>query len=144
MIGPIERLSDRLMRRFLLLGLAACLALGALGVGAAGLYQWLLVWMLPAASLGVVALVLLALTLLVLAAVLIDARTPRPATLQAAEADFVSALTTTVGDIAGGAVRADPLGAVLCAGALGFILESRPELDRALLRQLLRQLRIQH
>lgn len=142
MIGPIERLSDRLMRRFLLLGLAACLALGALGVGAAGLYQWLLVWMLPAASLGVVALVLLALALLLMAAALLDTRAPRPVTLPEAESNSVAALMAAAGDIAGDAVRADPLGAVLGAGALGFILENRPDLDHALLNQFLRQFRI--
>ncbi|WP_374383207.1 hypothetical protein [Dongia sp.] len=144
MIGSIESLSDRLMRRFLLLVLAACLGLGALGVGAAALYQWLLLWVMPAAALGLVAL---ALALLATGAGILALRgrkaLPANAPLSAGETGPAARLMATAGDIAGDVVRADPLGAVLGAGALGFILEGRPDLEQALVGQFLRQLRLE-
>ena len=48
-------------------------------------------------------------------------------------------LMAMASDLAGDAVKADPLGAMLGAGAAGFILETRPDLDHALIQQVLRQ-----
>lgn len=139
MLASIDRLTDRVLRRLVLAGLAACLGLGAIGVAAAALYQYLLGWMLPPAALGIVALSL-AIIALVLARFAQGQSVPkRTAALPFPAAEGMPALIAAAGDMAGEAVKADPLGAMLGAGAMGFILESRPDLDHALVQQVLRQ-----
>ncbi|WP_374309254.1 hypothetical protein [Dongia sp.] len=139
MLASIDRLTDRVLRRLVLAGLAACLGLGAIGVAAASLYHYLLDWMRPAAALGIVALSL-AIIALVLARIAQAQSSPkRVAAVQGATMDSMPALVAAAGDMAGEAVKADPLGAMLGAGAMGFILESRPDLDHALVQQVLRQ-----
>jgi hypothetical protein len=144
MLASIDRLTDRVLRRLVLAGLAACLGLGAIGVAAAALYQYLLGWMLPPAALGIVALSL-AIIALVLARMAQGpsnsglANPKRVASASGTATDGMPALIAAAGDMAGAAVKADPLGAMLGAGAMGFILESRPDLDHALVQQVLRQ-----
>ncbi|WP_374649730.1 hypothetical protein [Dongia sp.] len=137
MMAAIDRLTDRILRRLLFLGMAGCLCLGAIGVGAASLYQWLLAWIPAAAALAIIALLMLVAGLLLMRVALGARRRPIPAKV-AAPADM-PALIALAGDLAGDAVKADPLGSMLGASALGFILESRPDLDHALVHQILRQ-----
>lgn len=139
MLASIERLTDRVMRRLVLAGLATCLGLGAVGVAAASLYQYLLAWMLPPAALGIVALTL-AILALILGRIAQGPAIPKRTTSSAGVGTVgMPAVIAAVGDVAGEAVKADPLGAMLGAGAMGFILESRPDLDQALVQQVLRQ-----
>jgi hypothetical protein len=137
MFRSIDRLTDRVIRRVVLFALAGCLGLAALGVALAALYYWLILWMSVPAALLIVAL-LLVIAALVTARLAIGAK---PAKVSAsAEANaIVPGLVAAAGDLAGDAVRADPLGAMLGAGAAGFILETRPDLDHALIQQVLRQ-----
>ncbi len=140
MLASIERLTDRLARQAVLLAMSACLAIAAAGMAAAALYFWLLAWMPQPQALGLVALVLL-IAALVLA--LAAKGSSKGKAAQAAQAGAASAglpaLAALASEAAGDAVRADPLGAMLGAGAIGFILENRPELDHALVQQVLRQ-----
>jgi hypothetical protein len=138
MFASIDRLTERIMRRLMLLGLASCLALGAMAMGTAALYQWLLNWMQPAAALGFLALVLVAAALVLVRLSVRSARTKTSAQstpIAAGPSQF-----DVAGNAAVDAVKADPLGAMLGAGAIGFILESRPDLDHALFQQVLRRL----
>ena len=141
MLGSIDRLTDRLtdrvIKRVVLFALAGCLGLAALGVALAALYHWLILWMSISAALGTVAL------LLAIAA-LATARhaAGKPSAKASATAQTETAmpsLMAAAADLAGEAVKSDPLGAVLGAGAAGFILETRPDLDHALIQQVLRQ-----
>lgn len=140
MLASIERLTDRLARRAILLAMSACLAIAAAGMAAAALYFWLLAWMPQPQAFGLVAVVLLiaALILALAAAGGRKAKVAQAAQLGGAGAGL-PALAALAGEAAGDAVRADPLGAMLGAGAIGFILESRPDLDHALVQQVLRQ-----
>ena len=138
MLASIERLTERLARQAILLALSACLAIAAAGMAAAALYFWLLAWMPQPQALGLVALVLLIGALVFLLAATGAGRKPKA--VQGWQAAVgIPALAGLVSEAAGNAVRADPLGAMLGAGAVGFILESRPDLDHALLQQVLRQ-----
>lgn len=139
MLASLDRLTDRIARQVILLAMAACLCLAAIGFAAAALYYWLLAWMLQPQALGLVALVLL-IVALVLA--LAAQRSSKRIVAKTAHSDLASgipALAALASDAAGAAVKADPLGAMLGAGAVGFILESRPDLDHALVQQILRQ-----
>lgn len=137
MLASIDRLTDRVLRRLVLAGLAACLGLGAIGVAAASLYQYLLDWIRPSAALGIVAL-----SLAIIALVLVRIAQSNPKRTAASPlpvTDGMPALMAAAGEMAAEAVKVDPLGAMLGAGAIGFILESRPDLDHALVQQVLRQ-----
>jgi MFS family permease len=138
MFGSIDRLTDRVIRRVVLLLLAGCLGLAAIGVALASLYYWLILWMtVPAALLAV------ALLLTIIALVLARLSAAKPSAKAAAATSQAAAvgpnLMAMASDLAGTAVKADPLGAMLGAGAAGFILETRPDLDHALIQQVLRQ-----
>jgi len=136
MLGSIDSLTDRVIRRVVLFALAGCLGLAAWGVALAALYSWLILWMSnPAALLGVA--LLLAITALGAARLAAGTKPTKAATPTANP--LVPSLVAAAGDLAGEAVRADPLGAMLGAGAAGFILETRPDLDHALIQQVLRQ-----
>ncbi|MDY0873631.1 hypothetical protein [Dongia rigui] len=131
-------MADRVIRRVVLLFLAGCLGLAAIGVASASLYYWLILWMTVPAALLIVALVLLISALLLAR----FSATKEPANVPASAAPAAALgpnLMAMASDIAGQAVKADPLGAMLGAGAAGFILETRPELDHALIQQVLRQ-----
>ncbi|MBI2255619.1 MAG: phage holin family protein [Proteobacteria bacterium] len=147
MLGSIDRLTDRVtdrvVRRVVLLALVGCLGLAAFGVALAALHYWLVLWMSQPAALLIVAL-LLTIAALGCARLAMGARsaktTPGKTTLESAETDALApSLVAAASDLAGEAVRADPLGAMLGAGAAGFILETRPDLDHALIQQVLRQ-----
>jgi hypothetical protein len=89
-------------------------------------------------ALGLVALVLaIAALSLGIAAQSAAKRAPKAAGSDLAGG--IPALAAMAAEVAGDAVTADPLGALLGAGAIGFILESRPDLDHALVQQMLRQ-----
>jgi hypothetical protein len=137
MMGSIDRLTDRVIRRVVLCALAGCLGLAAMGVALASVYFWLTLWMSVPAALLMVALLL---TIAALSAARLAAGTaPTKAASPAATNTLVPNLVAAAGDLADEAVRADPLGAMLGAGAAGFILETRPDLDHALIQQVLRQ-----
>lgn len=141
MFAAIERVAAKLARQVVLLAMAGCLVLAAAGVAAAALYYWLLAWMTQPQALGLVALVLLIVALIFAVAATTKSRI-KPAH-QAGEATGLAggipALAALASEAAGTAVKADPLGAMLGASAIGFILESRPDLDHALVQQVLRQ-----
>nr|WP_298689387.1 hypothetical protein [uncultured Dongia sp.] len=140
MFASIDRLTGRLARQAILLVMSACLSLAAAGMAAAALYYWLLDWMPQPQALGLVALVLLILGLIL--AVAAQGGKKSKVAAQAAQSNVatgIPALAAMASDAASAAVKADPLGAMLGASAIGFILESRPDLDHALLQQVLRQ-----
>ena len=137
MFGSIDRLTDRVIRRVVLLTLAGCLGLAAIGVAHAALYYWLILWMSVPAALLIVATVLVILAL-ALARIAVGKPSAKPAAAAPA-AGIAPNLMAMASDLAGDAVKADPLGAMLGAGAAGFILETRPDLDHALIQQVLRQ-----
>lgn len=138
MLGSIDRLTDRVIKRAVLLILAGCLGLAAIGVAAASLYYWLILWMTVPAALLIVA-TLLAIFALGLARVGVGKPSAKTAASAAPAAALAPNLMAVASDLAGEAVKADPLGAMLGAGAAGFILETRPDLDHALIQQVLRQ-----
>jgi len=138
MLGSIDRLTDRVMKRAVLLILAGCLGLAAIGVAAASLYYWLILWMAVPAALLIVA-TLLAIFALGLARVGVGKPSAKTAATAAPATALAPNLMAVASDLAGEAVKADPLGAMLGAGAAGFILETRPDLDHALIQQVLRQ-----
>lgn len=138
MLGSIDRLTDRVMKRAVLLILAGCLGLAAIGVAAASLYYWLILWMTVPAALLIVA-TLLAICALGLARVGVGKPSAKTAATAAPATALAPNLMAVASDLAGEAVKADPLGAMLGAGAAGFILETRPDLDHALIQQVLRQ-----
>lgn len=140
MLASLDRLTDRIVRQVILLAVCACLVLAAIGFAAAALYYWLLDWMTQPQALGLVALVLLMVALILALAAQSSSR--RAGAARAAHSDAaggIPALAALASDAASAAVKADPLGAMLGAGAIGFILESRPDLDHALVQQVLRQ-----
>lgn len=138
MFGSIDRLTDRVIRRVVLLILAGCLGLAALGVASASLYTWLILWMTVPAALLIVA-TLLTILALGLARIATGKQSAKSAAAASPAAALAPNLVAAASDLAGEAVKADPLGAMLGAGAAGFILETRPDLDHALIQQVLRQ-----
>ncbi len=138
MFGSIDRLTDRVIKRVVLLTLAGCLGLAAIGVAHAALYSWLILWMSVPAALLIVATVLVILAL-GLARVAVGKPSAKPVVAASPVAGLAPNLMAMASDLAGDAVKADPLGAMLGAGAAGFILETRPDLDHALIQQVLRQ-----
>lgn len=139
MLASLDRLTDRIARQVVLLAMSACLGLAGLGVAAAALYYWLLDWMTQPQALGLVAVVLLIVALVLAVAGQRGMRSrPKP---QLAEglAGSLPGIAGMAVEAAGNAVKADPLGAMLGAGAIGFILESRPDIDQTLVQQVLRQ-----
>jgi MFS family permease len=138
MFGSIDRLTDRVIRRVVLLFLAGCLGLAAVGVALASLYYWLILWMTVPAALLIVAL-LLTIIALILARVSAAKTSAKVVADTSPAAAMGPNLMAMASDLAGSAVKADPLGAMLGAGAAGFILETRPDLDHALIQQVLRQ-----
>lgn len=140
MLGAIDRLTNRIIQRVILYALATCLGLAALGVALAALYHWLIFWIPIWAALGIVALILMiaALGFARAATRKPDAQAAIPASAVPTN-DLLPGLMAAASDIAGDAVRADPLGAILGAGAAGFIMETRPDLDHGLIQQVLRQ-----
>ena len=138
MLASLDRLTDRIARQVILLAMSACLVLAAIGFAATALYYWLLAWMPQPQALGLVALVLLIVALIL--AVAAQRGSKRVAKAPANNlAGGIPALAALASEAASSAVKADPLGAMLGASAIGFILESRPDLDHALLSQMLRQ-----
>ena len=140
MLASLDRLTDRIARQAVLLAMSACLVLAAIGFAAAALYYWLLAWMAQPQALGLVALVLLIVALVL--ALAAQRSSKRATVAKAAHSELaggIPALAALASDAAGAAVKADPLGAMLGASAIGFILESRPDLDHALVQQILRQ-----
>ncbi len=138
MLASIDRLTDRLVRQAILWAMSACLALAAAGVGAGALYVWLLDWMTQPQALGLVALVLAIVALGLGIAAQNAAKRPQ-GPFKTICAGSIPALAAMATEAAGEAVKADPLGAMLGASAIGFILESRPDLDHTLIQQALRQ-----
>lgn len=140
MLGAIDRLTNRIIQRVILYALATCLGLAAFGVALAALYHWLIFWMSIWAALGVLALIL-TISALGFAQAAMKRAVVKPAIPASAvpTTDLLPSLMAAASDIAGDAVRADPLGAMLGAGAAGFIMETRPDLDHGLVQQVLRQ-----
>lgn len=139
MLASIDRLTHRFARQAVLLVMSSFLALAAAGVAAAALYYCLLRWMSQPEALGLVALILLIASLLLAMVARGTRKGGAVKTADAQEAAGFPAVAAVAGEMASNAVKADPLGAMLGAGAIGFILESRPDLDHALLQQVLRQ-----
>lgn len=138
MFGSINRLTDRVIRRVVLLSLAGCLGFAAIGVGLASLFTWLILWMTVPAALLIVATIL-AILALGSARIALGKASAKPVVDPSPVAGLAPNLMAMASDLAGEAVKADPLGAMLGAGAAGFILETRPDLDHALIQQVLRQ-----
>jgi hypothetical protein len=139
MFGSIDRLTDRVIRRLISFVVAACLGLAAFGVALAALYYWLILWMTAPAALVIVSLIL-AIAALALARIgMGGSKAAKAVPAAGLPTDMMPGLMAAASNIAGDAVRADPLGAMLGAGAAGFILETRPDLDHALIQQVLRQ-----
>ena len=139
MLGSIDRLTDRVIRRVTLSVLAAGFGVASFGTALAALYYWLILWMSISEALIAVAL-LLCVAALLIARFAVD----KPPTKLVTEAvpsqnNLISGLLSSAGNIANDAVKADPLGAMLGAGAAGFILETRSDIDQAVIHQILRQ-----
>jgi hypothetical protein len=136
----IDRMLHRILRKVLFLVMSSFVALGALGVAAGAFYYWLLEFMSRPAALASLALVMLIIAAAFLFAARGGKRTKKVRKSITPESPAaIPALAAMATEAAGDAVRADPLGSMLSASALGFILESRPEIDQALMQQIMRQ-----
>ncbi len=140
MLEAIDRLTNRVIQRVILYALATCLGLAAFGVALAALYHWLIFWMPIWAALGIVALILTIAALGIAQAAMkkVVAKQAIPPSSIPTN-DLLPGLMAAASNIAGDAVRADPLGAMLGASVAGFIMETRPDLDQGLIQQVLRQ-----
>lgn len=139
MLGSIDRLTDRVIRRVTLSVLAAGFGVASFGTALAALYYWLILWMSISEALIAVALLLCVAALLI--ARFAVAKPPTKLVTEAvpSQNNLISGLLSSAGNIANDAVKADPLGAMLGAGAAGFILETRSDIDQAVIHQILRQ-----
>ncbi|WP_374371204.1 hypothetical protein [Dongia sp.] len=137
-MASLEGMGERVLRKLILAMLAGILALAALGIGLAAFYLWMLASLTPAAALAIVAAILAVLALAALIG-LTYRRRPAPPSLGPSISAGLAGLPEAA-EMVRRAVAADPRGAVLGAVAAGYIVESGPALDAAVLSRLLAQI----
>jgi hypothetical protein len=138
-MSSIEGIGDRILRKLVLALLAGILALSALGIGLAAFYLWMLAALTPPAALAVVASILAVLASAAAFAMHGRRRTRVSPSLGQSLTPGLAALPEAA-DMVRRAVVADPRGAVLGAVAAGYIMETGPTVDMAVLGRVLAQM----
>lgn len=137
----LEDAGGRMMRKLSLGLMAGLLALAALAVALSALYLWLLAVIAPPAALGIVAgiLAILAVAAWGLAHWRVPASGAAPEADKSSSPDIAMALPETA-DIIRRAVIADPRAAMLGAVAAGYVVDSSPGMDIAMLNRIIGQM----